>query len=174
MNLASTSLTNGSAKYDWGVYNKISNGYDQANLWRTLTKDEWDYVFNTRRTSSNDRFAKAMVNHVCGVILLPDDWKQSCYELANTNVPNADYSCNIISAANWIVLEANGATFLPAGGHRDGSSAKSVGVKGNYWSTSCNENRHALGVSFENDALETNAHLERYSGSSVRLVIDAQ
>jgi hypothetical protein len=31
--------------YDWGVYNKISNGGNQPGLWRTLTADEWLYLF---------------------------------------------------------------------------------------------------------------------------------
>ena len=42
-------------KADWG-YNAISNGGNTENQWRTLTEEEWGYVFNTRATSSGIRF----------------------------------------------------------------------------------------------------------------------
>lgn len=45
---------------DWG-YNSISNGGNQENQWRTLTIDEWDYLLNTRNTSSGLLLAKAIV-----------------------------------------------------------------------------------------------------------------
>ncbi len=32
------------ANYDWGVYNPIVNGGNVPGLWRTLTRDEWDYL----------------------------------------------------------------------------------------------------------------------------------
>lgn len=32
------------ANYDWGVYNPITNGGNQAGLWRTLTQKEWQYL----------------------------------------------------------------------------------------------------------------------------------
>ncbi|MBR5436140.1 MAG: hypothetical protein IK120_04675 [Muribaculaceae bacterium] len=38
--------------YDWGVYNKISNGGNQAGLWRTLTNDEWQYLISNRTDAS--------------------------------------------------------------------------------------------------------------------------
>jgi len=69
---------------DWG-YNAISNGGNTANQWRTLTQPEWNYVFYTRSTTSGIRYAKANVNNVNGVILLPDDWSSSTYSLSSTN-----------------------------------------------------------------------------------------
>lgn len=44
---------------DWGN-NTISNA--DGLQWRTLTNDEWGYVFNERKTVSGIRFAKATVN----------------------------------------------------------------------------------------------------------------
>ena len=57
---------------EWGK--RIGDG------WRTLTKDEWVYVFNTRTgekastvaENANIRFAKATVNSVKGMIIFPD------------------------------------------------------------------------------------------------------
>ncbi len=41
----SNSLTGDYAKADWGVYNAISNGGNTPNMWRTLTLEEWQYLF---------------------------------------------------------------------------------------------------------------------------------
>ena len=69
-----------SGKADWG-YNAIANGGNQENQWRTLTKNEWVYLFNTRTTLSGIRYAKSTVNNVNGVILFPDNWNASNYTL---------------------------------------------------------------------------------------------
>ena len=50
---------------DWG-YNRILNGGNQTGQWRTLTKDEWEYIFDKRSTTSGARFAHAVVNGVFG------------------------------------------------------------------------------------------------------------
>ena len=57
---------------DWGT-NAISNGGNEANLWRTLTKDEWVYLFYTRTNAAN-LFGLGSVNGVNGTIILPDNW----------------------------------------------------------------------------------------------------
>lgn len=59
-------------KADWG-YNCIANGGNTNNLWRTMTQQEWYYVLMTRSTLSGIRFAKANVNGVKGVVLVPDN-----------------------------------------------------------------------------------------------------
>lgn len=124
---------------DWG-YNAISNGGDTENCgWRTLADDEWIYVFDTRTTSSGIRYAKANVNNVNGVILLPDDWSTSYYTLSNTNSPGAGFFSNTISASQWDTLEQHGAVFLPAAGcylGSDGSGFASCGEQGYYWTSS--------------------------------------
>ena len=121
---------------DWGN-NAITNGGNVNNLWGTLNGDTeggWDYVFNIRSTNSNIRFAKAQVNNINGVILLPDDWSSSTYSLYSTNIPYASFSSNIISASQWTILENAGAVFLPAAGYRYGSSVYEVN-SGYYWSS---------------------------------------
>ena len=121
---------------DWGS-NAINNGGNINNTWRTLNgnnEGEWDYVFNIRSTNSNIRFAKAQVNDINGVILLPDDWSSSAYSLNSTNIPYASFSSNIISASQWTILENSGAVFLPAAGYRYGSSVYEVNC-GYYWSS---------------------------------------
>ena len=167
-------LTGTYANADWGVYNPISNGGNQANQWRTLTHSEWAYVFNTRTTSSGIRYAKANVNDVNGVILLPDDWSSGTYSLSNTNSSGASFSSNTISASQWNTLEQAGAVFLPAAGWR-GTSVFDVGSYGYYWSASCSGDSRAWYVYFGDGVLSTgNDSYYRHYGRSVRLVAPAE
>ena len=158
---------------DWG-YNPISNGGNTTNTWRTLTKPEWTYVFNTRNTSSGIRYAKAQVNNVNGVILLPDDWSSSYYALSSTNNSSAGFGNNVISSSTWIsAFEAHGAVFLPAAGARTGHVAE-VGSSGNYWSSSRYNNPTTYGVFFNSSQFSFSFNHDRYWGQSVRLVYPAQ
>ena len=112
-----SNLTGACANADWGVYNSISNGGNQIGKWRTLTNEEWVYLLCNRNTTSGIRYARGSVNGVDGLIVLPDDWKQSLFELNDTN--GGYYSSNTITAEIWRTLfEAHGACFLPAAGHR--------------------------------------------------------
>ena len=118
---------------EWKNY-IIANGGDDS--WRLLTLDEWNYVFQIRKTASGKRFAKAIINGINGVVLLPDNWNAQSYYLKSTDIIEAKYNSNIISLSDWTnKLEANGAVFLPAAGSYSGSSF-SVGADGNYWTTS--------------------------------------
>ena len=158
---------------DWG-FNPIINGGNQPNQWRTLTTDEWAYVFNTRTTYSGIRYAKANVNGVNGVILLPDGWSRSIYNLFDTNNGGANYSSNTLSAGIWNTLEQAGAVFLPAAGYRWGSSLLSVGSDGDYWSASYMNNSNAHHVDFSNSTFTPQSGSYRYDGFSVRVVCTAQ
>ena len=157
-------------KADWG-YNAISNGGNTENSgWRTLTWNEWDYLFNTRSTSSGIRYSKATVNGVNGVILLPDDWSADYYTLSNTNTSGASFSSNVITASQWATLEQHGAVFLPAAGYRDGTSVYIDGFGGNYWSASYLSSYSAYYVDFNDGDLDARYGYSRYYGLSVRLV----
>ena len=167
-------LTGSYAFSDWGVYNQISNGGNTYNQWRTLSQSEWDYVFNTRNTTSGIRYAKANVNNVNGVILLPDNWNSSTYNLNNTNINNANFSSNTITASQWTILENAGTVFLPAAGNRYGTDVFSVGTEGNYWSASSSyEPEAACNVSFGDSYLYLfpDGGSYRYFGHSVRLIV---
>lgn len=171
-NMASPNLTGSSANYDWGVYNLISNGGNQAGLWRTLSHNEWYYVFNRRSTNSGIRFARAKVNNINGVILLPDDWSVNYCMLNSTNQSSASFNSNIITASQWNTLEQHGAVFLPPAGNRSGTMVSGVGSGGIYWSVSSiiiYSNR-ACGVHFNSMGLEIGGNYSRCAGVSVRLV----
>lgn len=175
-NMPDPDLTGSSAHYDWGVHNPISNGGNQAGLWRTLTKDEWVYVFSTRQASTvggtaNARFAKATVNGVGGVILFPDEYIHPSYLPAplQINATNANLNVNSYSGNAWTAMEDLGCVFLPAAGSRYGTSVRYVGSDGYYWSASYYNSDSAWVVYFY-PAGSSN----RYFGQSVRLVCPAE
>ena len=168
-------LTGDYAEADWAWHNAISNGGDAVHQWRTLSKDEWNYVFNERTTTSGIRYAKAIVNNVKGIILLPDDWNTATYALNNTNTASADYASNNITATDWTdVLEDNGAVFLPAADLRDKTNILYVNKYGYYWSSSHKPTEtgyaHCLRLSY--DEFSVNYFYSREVGMSVRPVKD--
>ena len=133
----SYSLTGVYANADWGVYNAISNGGNMSGFWRTLTFDEWSYLFYDRTTPSGIRYAHAVVNGHSGIVLLPDDWSTSVYELNETNEFEGQYELNMIALDDWSNMETNGAVFLPAAGERNGTIVRNVGYWGEYWTSTC-------------------------------------
>ena len=166
---------------DWGC-NPISNGGNLPNQWRTLTQDEWVYLFETRSTSSGIRYAMAKVSGVNGVILLPNNWLSSYYTLNDTNNDISEFSSNVITASQWNTLEQHGAIFLPAAGNRVWTSVIDVGSSGYYWSASysnCSNHTDDPGcVRFEDSSygafLYSDSWYYPYMGQSVRLVRDAR
>jgi hypothetical protein len=159
-------------KADWG-YNAISNGGNYVNAWRTLTKEEWDYVLNTRTTNSGIRYARAQVNGINGIILLPDDWDAGYYGFNDTNNSSASFTSNTINSYQWNALEYHGAVFLPTAGHRLGTASFDVGSYGCYWSASYSNSSYAYYLICNNNGITMHS-FHRCYGNSVRLVRTAQ
>lgn len=141
---------------DWG---KNSIGGDKANTWRTLRIDEWYHLLYERQTKSGIRFAKAIVDDVEGVILLPDGWNGS-FEFNEADDKGADFGENEISADEWESLEKEGAVFLPV-----------IDGVGEYWSSS-NVSEFSWCLVISDDMYEED--LEPFIPASVRLVRDAK
>ena len=154
---------------DWG-YNAIANGGNTEHLWRTLTTDEWNYIFATRATPSGIRFAKACVGNVNGVILLPDDWSGSYFNLNFPNTTNVYFENNLISLEQWAAIEQYGAVFLPAAGYRLGTEVLNTGSSGLYWSSTHYIENRANCVSIFDSGLYPQAVDFIFNGFSVRLV----
>lgn len=165
-------LTGEYANGDWGVYNCISNGGNTTNTWRVLTTYEWQYVFNLRITPSRLRYAKAHVNGVDGVILLPDNWKVDIFNLTGANTNNVSYDSNEISAQQWeTILESAGAVFFPAAGERSGTNVYLGSCQ--YWSVSSHNDWSAYLISVpgtSNSLYSTGKN----NGMTVRLVRHVQ
>jgi hypothetical protein len=165
-----TNLYDETGKAEWG-YNAISNGGNTEHLgWRTMTRSEWGYVFNQRTTPSGIRYAKAIVNGVKGMVLLPDDWNASYYSLNATNTPDVNFTSNTISASQWSILEEHGAVFLPESGWRSGTDLNNLTSYGTYWSSQEGNNTHAGCINFNDTYFSPTDTGERSRGFSVRLV----
>ncbi len=155
-------------KYDWGVYNKISNGGNVAGKWRTLTKREWEYIIDDRTNAKNLR-SQARVCGVNGYLLLPDGFK--CPDGITFTPRSEDFSVNNYDRNQWQSLEAAGAVFLPYAGRRYGSGVYNVGSSGYYWSSSARGSYGADYVNFFSDYAYVSRY-DRLNGYSVRLATE--
>lgn len=116
------------ANYDWGVYNAISNGGNQAGLWRTLTAAEWDYLTGmstSGRTVNGGRgegycYQLLRANNIWGLLIYPDDFTQQSAYTNTSNLSDIPEGC----------------AFLPMAGHREVRSVSYEGSYGSYWSSS--------------------------------------
>ena len=179
----SNSLVGTNANYDWGVNNPISNGGNEAGLWRTLTKDEWEYLISSR-DNHDQRWTKGIVNNVPGLILLPDTWTTpsgvtlnlgtSCtYRNRNGQVT----SNNTLSLEQWQLLENAGAIFLPITGYIKSSDWTFVSVtNGYYWSTTNCTSTYAyrMNMSTGNSAPSNTSYSDRSYCLAVRLVHEVE
>ena len=159
-------------KYDWGVYNKISNG-GKSKQWRTLTDEEWFYVI-FKRNNALELKGSATINGIAGMILLPDNWTTPDGITFNSGMNG--FSDNMYSISELSKMEANGAVFLPAAGQRSGTNIEGVGVFAYYWSSVAdhrnlaNNNFYAISIHFKNDYVGKCYGRYRSKGQSVRLV----
>ena len=173
--------------YDWGVYNQISNGGNQAGLWRTLTADEWLYLFYSRE-NANSLFGFANIAGVKGLILLPDAWQQpqgvdfipsTTLGLISEgkyfwNMNGDNYEHNTYTQAQWEKMQAAGAVFLPAAGYRKGTELVDFNEYGAYWTASGREDNFAYRTLFYSTILSPGgSNITYFYGYSVRLVQDA-
>lgn len=167
---------------DWGE-NAISNGGNDANLWRTLTKDELKYLFGTRKNAAA-LFGLGKVDSVKGTIILPDNWStpRGVSFTPNTskglkdnggsffNQKYDNYSHNTYSVEEWSIMESAGAVFLPAAGYRSGTSTNNINATGDYWSATPDDANNARSIYFYSDSFQPCSYDQRYLGQSVRLV----
>lgn len=163
-------LTDNYANADWGVYNKISNGGNKVELWRTLTADEWSYLFKERQ-NSKILYSRGSIDGINGLILLPDDWEQP--KSVDFSPQGDDWRTNEYTVKEWSKMEANGAVFLPAAGNRLGTEVNIVNSDGYYWSTTTegDEALHSVRcIGFNKNGVMTDIVFDRQWGLSVRLV----
>lgn len=166
----------GNEKYDWGIFNSFENGGKDSYMWRTLSKDEWNYLLNSR-TNASSKYGVAQVNDVNGLILLPDEWEipDSLTFNSGTAATGGTYaSKNSYTAAQWKQMEINGAIFLPAAGSRTETTVTGVGETGEYWTTTADGSTGAYYITFTAESVSvseaSNENNHRYVGRAVRLV----
>ena len=166
-------------KSDWGE--AIGTG------WRTLTKDEWEYLFFTRASGSkvnslattDARYTHATINTddgnhgINGMILFPDgvtiNYSDATY-WGKINERSTWSGATKCTTSQWNALAAKGFVFLPTAGYRNGTAVGGTS-NGYYWSST----PYSSGKSYyirvlgyiDNDILSNDY---RYNGVSVRLV----
>jgi hypothetical protein len=154
---------------DWGV-NAISNGGNTANMWSTLTKDEWRYIMK-ERPDAKKKYAYARVDNRTGVVLLPDMWTlpDSCVFF-----PGMSYiDSNDYDARMWKKMEDAGAVFLPSASYRVGTEI--TYFTGRYWTATEDFTNGAWGFAFSgNGKAGVVSYNHRYYGFAVRLVEDVK
>ncbi|MCQ2127221.1 MAG: hypothetical protein MJZ06_07295 [Bacteroidaceae bacterium] len=152
---------------DWG--SQIGDG----KTWRTLTGEEWKYLFETR-TNAQDKYGYATVGGVYGIIILPDiftDPMKNGGSGAFVPKTTTGWNANVYTTGgDWEAMEAAGAVFLPAAGSRSGSSLSYVGDYGFYWSSSHPTNSGPYGVTFDKSFINPYSSGDATTGKSVRLV----
>lgn len=116
--LSSNDLSDYTEFVDWGT-NAISNGGNEPNLWRTLSRSEMIYLFFTRTNSTNlstpnARFINGRVSGINGRILFPNGYNHpaSVPEPDGINSYNYSFSENTYTQSQWAEMEQEGAVFL--------------------------------------------------------------
>ena len=155
---------------------------ETKGTWRTLSNDEWAYLLNTSGSSGrNDanRFAKALVNGVKGLLVFPDGYTlPSDYTTADggtgmakvnkTSSTDAPWPDASIPETTWTLMESAGVVFLPAAGSRTGTSVSNF-ESGYYWSSTTSAKTSAYHMQFLSGNVNT-ANTSRKTGRPVRLV----
>lgn len=171
--------------YDWGMYNKISNGGNRAGLWRTLTAKEWRYLIKDRPNAIKLHF-QATVCGMPGLIILPDAPKEIPFayyhDSSGKNYYRGNYfEDNVYNKQQWEEWENMGAVFLPAAGWREGCEVvpytsvpgEETSWSGHYWSSTAYGSISSVALSFGGNYCYVDGLTQyRSSGYSVRLVSD--
>lgn len=150
-------------KYDWGIYNAISNGGNKTGLWRTLSVDEWMFLLAERPHATELR-SRAMVCGVKGYMLLPDDFQLP--DGLSFTPRSKDYTTNRYDLEeDWRKWEERGALFLP--------NQTKDGMGNGYWTTRGGPSRNACCFYINDDHVNISYRTPPGDLLYVRLVSDS-
>lgn len=159
---------------DWGT--QIGDG----NTWRTLTKDEWCFLFAYDPKTYSFIMASPRYNlyktgvTVCGkancLVIAPDGWNLTTHPLQSSY--GTEYSEG--NPMTWEQAEAKGLVCLPAAGARDGSGVYYVGDYGIYWSSTAHGSNIACSLYFNSYDFLPDHNDYREFGFSVRLITESK
>ena len=165
---------------DWGT-NAILNSTYEAGTWRSMTKDEWDYLLNGRENAAQ-KHAIGQIDldayaEVRGLFILPDEFEMPKGLQMNMNAHEFDVNSYMVPA--WHRLEEAGVVFIPTGAYRQGTEVYEIydqvarGINGYYWMATEAENNYAQAMIIDMEGPSFIAQ-PRARGFSVRLVKDVE
>ena len=177
------SLTGNCAKADWGVYNAISNGGDEPNMWRTLSNDEWKYLFKNN-TWTLGYIQNGGKWHECFMLIpetftAPEGITVTVLSLGTTQIYKEFCVVpNFYSIEQFASIEKLGIVALPCGGYRNWCSVDISSLsdsvfcnESHYWSSTADYYlTRAYELYVNTSGVYTGYTFNRYYGSSVRLV----
>ena len=162
---------NGQSPFFTEVDGFTVSGFSE-NQCRTLTTEEWQYLFSYGDYDNDVRRGKYKLGvTVCGknncIVLLPDNWTWG----SNENKGEYNY-------VEWKHMEAAGAVCLPAAGFRAGNNGTTdvnrAGSLGYYWSASSSGVDDAFDLSFNSGYVDPDHNDVRFQAYSVRLVTESK
>lgn len=156
---------------DWGYFQINYGARPSESSWRTLSKDEWQYLLNTR-ANATARKGRATVNGVKGFVLLPDSWNLPSGVTFTANTTG--YTSNVYTTQQWSKMEGAGAIFLPVNGKRTVTTVSNNETDGYYWTSTVSLTDHqSYCFHFSGNVATATLSHNRGIGCSVRLVCDA-
>lgn len=150
---------------DWGYH------VGEKNTWRTLTKKEWQYLFNEGAYTNTTRaglyaYGVTVAGKANCTVLYPDGF-------SGTKVSNGDLT-SYDTASEWEAAQNEGVVCLPAVGYRSSGSVNDVNQTATYWSSTAYDSNNAYIVYFNSTNLLSGPYNNRGHGYAVRLVTDAE
>lgn len=139
----------------------VNVGGTEQSGWRTLSTNEWKYLFNTRTVNGGQGAGKSYSLNITycgkmGLVLYPDDYDKDPVSGLVTDLPD-------------------GVVFLPAAGLRGKSYIYYVDNSGSYWSSSTYDENGACSVYFSSSVgVHPDDGGYRYDGFSVRLITESK
>ena len=141
---------------DWGEVANAAN-LDGHNDWRTLTKDEWNYLLNTRNVNNGQNYNVDYIGDNEILVIYPDGYEGPVY-----------------SGRDWTTFENAGCVCLPVANCRNGNQIEQSEYAA-YWSSSDikNQKSGAYATTISGFDVFVGIDNQRSLGSSIRLVRDA-
>jgi len=124
--------------------------------WFLLSSDEWSYLLASGRTNAADLNSLGTVNGKKGLVILPDGWvKPDGVPDFSTAYTTYGFGANTYTTAQWEIMAASGAVFLPCGGYSsgDGTTASDVDDHGTYWTSTPSTGTKAYCMRFYNGTI---------------------
>ena len=164
---------------EWGENDILNSSYD-AGTWRTMTKDEWDYLLNGRENAAQKRtIGQITIGKyfpICGTFILPDEFEMP--QGLNMDMTAQDWSTNAYAPDTLLMLQDAGAVFLPNDGYRVELKVNDIdhisyrGLNGYYWTATESGATDAQMMYLTKTGPSFDAR-PRSQGMNVRLVKDA-